>query len=487
MVATHPTLPTEVVRLALEAAYLTPDTSLWDDYGRELRVAWFAGTLRVSRTWYSAGRQALYYHIQVVTQNERSNVLLARTLSQKPHVAQLVKILHVQTSANCQWRCRKRITMFPTPSIPIVTRKGRKKWRRQQHDKKLAQLLGLCVGLTELSVEEPDLALAISVLDSMEINLYRLVIKRAHDVHYHQWERLARSTFWHNLRSIQLYAINPHISTSLYESIFGLDAAFLDGAPFPRLKTLEVVGCVNDLRTIIDVVRPTLKTLHCDQAVDTAEMGLPLVRDGLQTLSLSVWPPMPLADLSSFSRLEHLTIDLMTDNMYRPGGITLIPPQNIPPSISAFQLKIPERFNPWCAASDVAQVLHAFDVGLLPNLRDIIVSVEMDVPDQINAWTPAIFLLASIVKRRGLELRVDVRLKLGRPDLYKFDCFARVRYEQEKAREAERARKVERRGPPGLGSRVLDGLLTTAAHAYLCLCCVMYTSCCCCCLARYFD
>ena len=256
MVATHPTLPTEVVRLALEAAYLTPDTSLWDDYGRELRVAWFAGTLQVSRTWYSAGRQALYYHIQVVTQNEQSNALLARTLSQKPHVAQLVKMLHVQTSTNCQWRCRKRITMFPTPSIPIVTRKGRKKWRRQQHDKKLAQLLGLCVGLTELSVEEPDLALAVSVLDSMEINLYRLVIKRAHDVHYHQWERLARSTFWHNLRSIQLLATCLDHENTFHDAIYGLHDAFLSAEPFTRLERLEIVGYVHaeSLRSIIDAV-----------------------------------------------------------------------------------------------------------------------------------------------------------------------------------------------------------------------------------------
>jgi len=102
MLATHSALPTEVVRLVLEAAYLTPDTTLWDDYGRVLRVAWFASTLRVSRAWYIAGRQALYQRIQVVAQNERTNALLSRTLFRNPPIAQLVKTLHVQTSANCQ-------------------------------------------------------------------------------------------------------------------------------------------------------------------------------------------------------------------------------------------------------------------------------------------------------------------------------------------------------------------------------------------------
>jgi len=70
MLATHPAHPTEVVRLALEAAYLTPDTTLWDDYGRGLRVARFASTLLVSLACYIAGRQALYHRIQVVAQSE---------------------------------------------------------------------------------------------------------------------------------------------------------------------------------------------------------------------------------------------------------------------------------------------------------------------------------------------------------------------------------------------------------------------------------
>ena len=255
MVATHPTLPTEVVRLALEAAYLTPDTSLWDDYGRGLRVAWFASTLRVSRTWYAAGRQALYQRIQVIAQNEQSNTLFTRTLSRNPHIAQLVKTLHVQTSANCQWRCRRR-GVFPTPSIPLITEKGRGKWRRQQQDKKLAQLLGLCVGMTELSVEEPDLDLVISVLDSMGINLDRLVIKRAQDVHRHQWERLARSTFWHNLRSIQLLATCLDHENTFHDAIYGLHDAFLSAEPFTRLERLEIVGYVHaeSLRSIIDAV-----------------------------------------------------------------------------------------------------------------------------------------------------------------------------------------------------------------------------------------
>ena len=486
MFATHTTLPTDVVRLALEAVYLTPDPTLWDDYGRGLRVAWFASTLRVSRTWYAAGRQALYQRIQVIAQNEQSNTLLTRTLSRNPHIAQLVKTLHVQTSANCQWRCRRR-GVFPTPSIPLITEKGRGKWRRQQQDKKLAQLLGLCVGTTELSVEEPDLDLVISVLDSMGINLDRLVIKRAQDVHRHQWERLARSTFWRNLCSIQLYAIHPHLGGSFHQRIFGLDAAFLGETPFPRLETLEVVGCPNDLRTIIDIVRPTLKTLQCDQTDDTAEMGLSLVSAGLQILSLSVWPWTSLADLSSFTQLERLTVNLMDVKVLLPGGFTLIPPQNLPPSISVFELKIPIRFNPWCAASNVAQVLHTFNSGLLPNLRELIVSVDMDIPNQISAWTPVAFLLAGIAKRRGLEFRLDIRFRLVHPDLYKIDCFARAHYEMDLSRGVGRARNVERGEPPGLSVRILDGLLATAAHAYLCLCCVLYTSFCCCCLARYFD
>ena len=172
MTATSPTLPADVVRLALEAVYITPDYTLWDEYGRGRRVAWFASTLQVSRTWYIAGQQALYHRIQIVTQNERTNSLLIRTLSHKPHIAKMVKVLHVRSLEVCMggWCTGHRIQL-PKPNIPLVTRKGRKAWRKKREHKKLVQLLGLCTSVIELSLEPPDLTPLTHMLDSSGVSI----------------------------------------------------------------------------------------------------------------------------------------------------------------------------------------------------------------------------------------------------------------------------------------------------------------------------
>jgi len=487
MTATSPTLPTDVVRLVLEAAYITPDHTLWDEYGRGRRVAWFASMLQVSRTWYIAGQQALYHRIQIITQNERNTALLIRILSHKPHIAKMVKVLHVRSLDVCMggWCTGHRI-QFPKPSIPLVTRKGRKAWRRQREHRTLVQLLGLCTNVTELSVEPPDIRPLIHILDSTRMSLERLSIGRAHDVPYDEWERLSRSMLWHNLRSIQLLATYLDHDNTFQDAIYGFDEAFLSTEPFTRLERLEIVGFVHgeNLRSIIEIVRPTLTTLQCNQITDISSMWLGPTSASLRNLVLSVPPFTPLANLSLFTRLDHLTVILRPDTGQRRNSVALISPQKLPPFISVFDLHIPEQFNPWRAASDVAQVLRAFNIGLLPNLRQIVVSADVGVLCELSTWTPAAFLLAGATKRRGLELRLDIRFKLHNHDLYKMDCFSRARHELDKAREVERAKKAELRGPPGVSDRVLDGLLTTAAHAYQYLCCVMYVSCCCCFLAQ---
>jgi len=490
MTATSPTLPTDVVRLALEAAYITPDHTLWDEYGRGRRVAWFASMLQVSRTWYIAGQQALYHRIQIVTQNERTTALLIRTLAHKPHIAKMVKVLHVRSlDVSMGGWCTGHRIQFPKPSIPLITRKGRKAWRRKREHSKLVQLLGLCTNVTELSVEPPDLRPLIHMLDSTRMSIERLSIGRAHEVPYDEWERLSRSMLWHNLRSIQLLATYLDRSNTFHDAIYGLDEAFLSPEPFTRLEKLEIVGFVHgeNLRSIIDIVRPTLTTLQCNQITDISSMWPGPTSASLRNLVLSVPPFTPLANLSLFTRLDHLTVTLRPDTGQRRNSIALISIHSLPPLISVFKLHIPGRFNSWRAASDVAQVLHAFDIGMLPNLRQIIVSVDIGVLRELSPWTPAAFLLAGTAKRRDLEFRLDIRFKLRKHDLYKIDCFSRARHEMDKATEVERAKKKERRGSPGVGDRVLDGLLTTAAHAYQCLCCVMYVSCCCCCLALLFE
>ena len=487
MGTTSPTLPADVVRIALEAAYLIPDHTLWDEYGRGRKVAWFASTLQVSRTWYIAGQQALYHRIQMVTQKERPTALLIRTLRQKPHIAQMVKVLGINSLAyRQQRRCTKGAIVLPKPSIPFITTKGRKDWRKQRQNKTLAQLLSLCVGLTELGLDQPDLTLLARLLDSMKASLERLSIGRAHEVSHDQWELLAKSTVWRNLHSIQLLATYPDWGKTFHEGIYGLDLAFLSGNPFVRLEKLELVGYVHaeTLQTIIDVVRPTLTTLQCDQTNDISATWLGPASARLRNLVLSVSPFEPLANLSLFTRLDHLTVALRPETSRRRNSVSLISVHSLPSSISVFELHIPGQFNPWRAASDVAQVLHAFDIGLLPNLGQIVVSVDVGVLCELSTWTPAAFLLAGATKRRGLELRLDIRFKLHNHDLYKMDCFSRARHELDKAREVERAKKAELRGPPGVSDRVLDGLLTTAAHAYQYLCCVMYVSCCCCFLAQ---
>ena len=381
MGTTSPTLPADVVRIALEAAYLIPDHTLWDEYGRGRRVAWFASTLQVSRTWYIAGQQALYHRIQMVTQKERPTALLIRTLRQKPHIAQMVKVLGIHSLAyRQQRRCTKGAIVLPKPSIPFITSKGRKYWRKQRQNKTLAQLLGLCVGLTELRLDQPDLTLLARLLDSMKASLERLSIGRAHEVSHDQWELLAKSTVWRNLHSIQLLATYPDWGKTFHDGIYGLDLAFLSGNPFVRLEKLEIVGYVHaeTLRTIIDVVRPTLTTLQCDQTNDISAMCISPTSERLQSLVLSVSPFWPLADLSLFTRLEHLTLILCPELYHGRSRVGLRLSRNLPFFISVFELHITKwysRFDPWCIASALAQVLRAFEIGILLNLRRIVVSV----------------------------------------------------------------------------------------------------------------
>jgi len=257
MTVSSPTLPADVVRLALEAAYVTPDHTLWDEFGRGRRVAWFASMLQVSRTWYTAGLQALYHRIQIITQDERTNTLLIRTLSHKPHIAQMVKVLQIRSLDVCMggWCTGHRIQLSK-PSIPLVTRKGRKAWRKKRNHKKLVQLLGLCTSVIELSLEPPDLTPLTHMLDSTEVSIERLSIGRAHEVSHAQWEGLSRSTLWHNLRSIQLLATCLDHENTFHDAIYGLHDAFLSAEPFTRLERLEIVGYVHaeSLRSIIDAV-----------------------------------------------------------------------------------------------------------------------------------------------------------------------------------------------------------------------------------------
>jgi len=221
MLTTH-RAPMEVVRLALEIAYLTPNHTLWDDYGHRIRVAWFASTLRVSRTWYIAGQRALYHRIYLVTQHEQSISLLTRTLSQKPYIAQMVKAVHIQTLDQGDRRFRRRHeSRFHSASIP---------------QKKLTQMLVLCEGVIELTLEEPDLAALIPTLDCKRFGLQRLVIQRAHQVPQDHWERLARSTFWRNLRDIRLDASHLEWTRLLPEGLYNFDVAFIGAEPFARLE-----------------------------------------------------------------------------------------------------------------------------------------------------------------------------------------------------------------------------------------------------------
>ena len=98
----------------------------------------------------------------------------------------------------------------------------------------------------------------------------------------------------------------------------------------------------------------------------------------LRSLVLSVSLFWPLADLSLFIRLEHLTLILCSDLYHGRSHVGLRLSHNLPSSISIFKLHIHEWYNhldPWRTASALAQVLRAFEIGILLNLRRIVVSV----------------------------------------------------------------------------------------------------------------
>ena len=286
MVTTSPTLPADVVRLILEAAHITPDHTLWDDYGLGRRVAWFASMLQVSRTWYIAGQEALYHRIKIVARKERSNDLLIRTLTQHPHIAQMVKALYIQSPYDpvnyCKVGSHRRPSFSMLYSIPFATHDWRKDWHAKRQQGKSVQLLRLCTAVTELSLEQPDLMLLTPVLDSTRVSMDRLTIVGIQDVTFHEWESLSQATFWRNLRSIQLLAVDPGDGSSLHKTIYNLDIAFLGFRPFTRLEELQIVGYVEPvvLRRIVDIVRPTLTTLQCDQTNDISLcVSVPLQRD----------------------------------------------------------------------------------------------------------------------------------------------------------------------------------------------------------------
>jgi len=477
MVTTSPTLPADVVRLILEAVHVTHDYTLWDEYGHRARVAWFASMIRMSRMCYIAGQEALYHRIKIVARNERSNDLLIRTWIRKPHIAQMVKALYIQSPHDRVRYCKvdsHRRSLFPIiHSIPFATHDWRKDWHATWQQKKSVQLLRLCTAVTELSLEQPDLALLTPLLDSTRFSIDRLTIVGIQDVTFHQWESLSQATFWRNLRSIRLLAVDPEDGSSLHNTSYNLDIAFLGVRPFTRLKELRIVGYVEPLvlRRIVNVVRPTLTTLQCDQTNDISAMCISLTSATLRSLVLSVSPFWPLADLSLFTRLEHLTLILCPELYHGRSRVGLRLSRNLPSSISVFELHIHEWYNhldPWRTASALAQVLRAFDIGILPNLRCIVVSVKLWALNELGSWAPAAFLLTGAAKRRGLEFRLDIRFTPQYGDAYRFDCFARARLEPTKAGELEQAELDKCRGPPVPGVRVL-GLLSTVTLAYFVL------------------
>jgi len=286
MVTTSPTLPADVVRLVLEAVHVTHDYTLWDEYGHRARVAWFASMMRVSRMCYIASQQALYHRVKIVARNERSNDLLIRTLIRKPHIAQMVKALYIQSPHDrvryCKVGSHRRPSFSMLYIIPFATHDWRKDWHAKRQQGKSVQLLRLCTAVTELSLEQPDLMLLTPVLDSTRVSMDRLTIVGIQDVTFHEWESLSQATFWRNLRSIQLLAVDPGDGSSLHKTIYNLDIAFLGFRPFTRLEELQIVGYVEPvvLRRIVDIVRPTLTTLQCDQTNDISLcVSVPLQRD----------------------------------------------------------------------------------------------------------------------------------------------------------------------------------------------------------------
>ena len=358
-------------------------------------------------------------------------------------------------------------------SIPFATHDWRKDWHAKRQQGKSVQLLRLCTAVTELSLEQPDLMLLTPVLDSTRVSMERLTIVVIQDVTFHEWESLSQATFWRNLRSIQLLAVDLEDGNPLHNTIYNLDIAFLGLRPFTCLEELRIAGYVEPvvLRRIVDIVQPTLTTVQCDQSNDISAMCISPTSARLRSLVLSVSPFWPLADLNSFTRFEHLTLILCPDLYHGQSRVGLKLSRNLPPSISVFELHIHEWYNhldPWRTASALAQVLRAFDIGILPNLRCIVVSVKLWALNELGSWVPAAFLLTGAAKRRGLEFRLDIRFIPQYGDAYRFDCFAHARLEPTKVGDLEQAELDKRRGPPVPGVRVL-GLLSTVTLAYFVL------------------
>ena len=448
MPAKHISLPIDVMRVVLEAAHVNPDHTLWDEHGRRRRAAWFADTLRVSRTWYIAGQQSLYYRVEIVSQPDYSVVLLVRTLLQKPHLARMIKVLHLQNTATT--KRMEESTESLVPSIPFITETGRRT-RRKKKEKILPRLLGLCTSLTDLCLDRLDLTELTPVLESIGFSLERIEIRRTHELTDTQWESLVRSEFWRNQRAIRFHATNPTMGRRTHEEIDGLDTSFLGTddvkciGGFTRLQELEIIGFTKaeNLWAMLCVVQPTLTALRCDQAENGSNLWLAPVATTLQTLDISIRPFTPLVDLSLLTRLEHLTVRILPGTRRRPTHTPCFTPPCITLLITVFELHVSERFDPWMAAVYIREVLQAFDFGVLPNLACIAVTSLMNAPGQLNDWMPAAYLLAEIVQRRGLKFRLNVRYEMHHPDMHKIDCFVRERQEPEPFRQEEARIEVE--------------------------------------------
>jgi len=288
----------------------------------------------------------------------------------------------------------------------------------------------------------------------MGAKLERLEINDADWMVRAQWEHLAQSPFFHNLRSLRFDTGNPDNGSYWHCNIFTLDAAFFSVGAFARLEELEIVGCVEleQLNTILRIAGPTLKTLRCDQLDTQEQSGLNIVAGTLYVLVLSVWYLTPIGDLTMFTRLDHLTIDLAYAILSAPWSRSILF-HGLPPHISTFKLQIPELFEPWHAAAYLREVLRAFDSGFLPNLNALVISAILNSPQELQEWTPTALLLHRTVQRRGLVFRLDVRLDLRHPSMLNVDCFSRACGKQDNAKHIEWRRMAQRRG---LGEVVLS-------------------------------
>jgi len=480
-------LPTDIVQLICDELFAWEDDSLWHLNGMLGRRAWLSQALRTSKFWYTLGLPLLYRTIDIVPTDEVTLDLLLRTLRRCPNIAALVRTFRPYDR---QYRSRDTDSTFRNGffkdwegfQFKKAMFEDRDSQLQQRRLRKLTALVKMCSNLDELGIQSHDVQDFDPVLKQASRRIQRLVLESAHRLNT---AALVSAADWSNLRSLKFDGSGRFENATRRQGRY-LDA--IDVACFARMANLvelEILGWVQPqrMRDILHALRHTLRSLTCYQLQPGTIPcdWLAPISGTLRELSLLVQAWEWICDLSSMTAIKVLRIHIMSNSHQRYEQNTRRRPQpRFPRGVERVEwLFLDSTGTPNAAEERVEDLITAFQRSTVPNLKTVVVNVNLHAEDREADWLDFIRDFQLQCTQHDLNRWVVLNQDCSdlRPDDPR-DVFALVAHaafvERQQGRQRHEARST------GAEQSVVGRTARTAVKAWTRCCCIAWLCCCCC-------